>query len=60
MNFLLDHAVPDDFLKEEGIFDTVQARALKRALSEQVKLRACRQSCLWHESAALTGAYPLP
>ena len=25
----------DDFLKEEGIFDEVQARALKRALAEQ-------------------------
>ena len=26
----------DDFLKEEGIFEEVQARALKRALSEQL------------------------
>ena len=26
----------DDFLKEEGIFDEVQARALKRALAEQI------------------------
>lgn len=26
----------DDFLKDEGIFDEVQARALKRALSEQL------------------------
>ena len=25
----------DDFLKEEGLFDQVQARALKRALAEQ-------------------------
>ena len=25
----------DDFLKDEGIFDEVQARALKRALAEQ-------------------------
>lgn len=27
----------DDFLKEEGIFEEVQARALKRALSEQLE-----------------------
>lgn len=27
----------DDFLKEEGLFDTVQARALKRALTEQLE-----------------------
>ena len=27
----------DDFLKEEGIFDEVQARALKRALAEQLE-----------------------
>ena len=27
----------DDFLKEEGIFDEVQARALKRALTEQLE-----------------------
>ena len=26
----------DDFLKEDGIFEEVQARALKRALSEQL------------------------
>ena len=26
----------DDFLKEEGIFDEAQARALKRALAEQI------------------------
>jgi antitoxin HicB len=26
----------DDFLKEEGIYETVQARALKRALAEQL------------------------
>ena len=26
----------DDFLKEEGIFEEVQARALKRALAEQL------------------------
>jgi antitoxin HicB len=26
----------DDFLKEEGVFDEVQARALKRALAEQL------------------------
>ena len=26
----------DDFLKEEGIFEDVQARALKRALAEQL------------------------
>ena len=26
----------DDFLKEESIFDEVQARALKRALAEQI------------------------
>ena len=26
----------DDFLKEEGLFEEVQARALKRALSEQI------------------------
>jgi antitoxin HicB len=26
----------DDFLKEEGIFDEVQAKALKRALAEQL------------------------
>jgi hypothetical protein len=26
----------DDFLKEEGIYDEVQARALKRALAEQI------------------------
>lgn len=26
----------DEFLKEEGIFDEVQARALKRALTEQI------------------------
>jgi antitoxin HicB len=26
----------DDFLKEDGIFDEVQAKALKRALSEQL------------------------
>ncbi len=27
----------DDFLKEEGVFDEVQARALKRALAEQIE-----------------------
>lgn len=27
----------DDFLKDEGIFDEVQARALKRALTEQLE-----------------------
>ena len=27
----------DDFLKEEGIFEEVQARALKRALAEQIE-----------------------
>ena len=27
----------DDFLKEEGIFEEVQAKALKRALAEQVE-----------------------
>ncbi len=27
----------DDFLKEEGIFEEVQAKALKRALSEQLE-----------------------
>jgi hypothetical protein len=27
----------DDFLKEEGIFDDMQARALKRALTEQLE-----------------------
>jgi antitoxin HicB len=26
----------DDFLKEDGIYETVQARALKRALAEQL------------------------
>jgi antitoxin HicB len=26
----------DDFLKEEGLFEEVQAKALKRALSEQI------------------------
>ena len=26
----------DDFLKEEGIYEDVQARALKRALAEQI------------------------
>jgi len=29
----------DDFLKEEGIFDEVQAKALKRALAEQLEER---------------------
>jgi len=27
----------DDFLKEEGMFDEVQAKALKRALAEQIE-----------------------
>ena len=27
----------DDFLKEEGIFEEVQAKALKRALAEQLE-----------------------
>ena len=27
----------DDFLKSEGIFDQVQAKALKRALAEQIE-----------------------
>lgn len=27
----------DDFLKEEGVFEEVQARALKRALAEQLE-----------------------
>ena len=27
----------DDFLKDEGMFDEVQAKALKRALSEQIE-----------------------
>jgi predicted XRE-type DNA-binding protein len=27
----------DDFLKDEGIFDEVQAKALKRALAEQLE-----------------------
>lgn len=27
----------DDFLKEEGIFEVVQAKALKRALAEQLE-----------------------
>ena len=27
----------DDFLKEEGIFDEVQSKALKRALAEQLE-----------------------
>lgn len=27
----------DDFLKDEGIFDEVQAKALKRALAEQIE-----------------------
>jgi antitoxin HicB len=27
----------DDFLKEEGIFEEVQAKALKRALAEQIQ-----------------------
>jgi antitoxin HicB len=27
----------DDFLKDEGMFEAVQARALKRALSEQIE-----------------------
>jgi antitoxin HicB len=27
----------DDFLKREGIFEEVQAKALKRALSEQLQ-----------------------
>ena len=27
----------DDFLKGEGIFDEVQAKALKRALAEQIE-----------------------
>lgn len=27
----------DDFLKDQGIFDEVQARALKRALAEQLE-----------------------
>jgi len=26
----------DEFMKEDGIFDEVQARALKRALTEQI------------------------
>lgn len=26
----------DDFLKEDGIFEEIQARALKRALAEQL------------------------
>jgi antitoxin HicB len=29
----------DDFLKEEGIFEEVQAKALKRALAEQIQER---------------------
>ncbi|MBV5299037.1 MAG: XRE family transcriptional regulator [Rhodoferax sp.] len=33
----------DDFLKEDGIFEEVQARALKRALAEQ--LDEAMQSC---------------
>ena len=32
----------DDFLKEEGIFEAVQAKALKRALAEQ--LEECMQA----------------
>ena len=28
----------DDYLKEEGVFDEVQAKALKRALAEQLDL----------------------
>ena len=33
------HAVSnfDDFLKDEGMFEEVQAKALKRALSEQIE-----------------------
>lgn len=27
----------DDFLKDEGVFEVVQAKALKRALSEQIE-----------------------
>lgn len=27
----------DDFLKEDGVFDEVQAKALKRALAEQIE-----------------------
>ena len=27
----------DDFLKDEGVFEEVQAKALKRALSEQIE-----------------------
>ena len=33
----------DDFLKDEGIFEEVQAKALKRALAEQIE-EALRQA----------------
>jgi predicted XRE-type DNA-binding protein len=39
----------DDFLKEEGIYDEVQARALKRALAEQIE--ECMQAASLTKSA---------
>ena len=33
----------DDFLKEDGIYEEVQARALKRALAEQLDDETMRQ-----------------
>ena len=38
----------DDFLKEEGIFEEVQARALKRALAEQLEETMRARCCTRH------------
>jgi antitoxin HicB len=38
----------DDFLKEEGIFDKVQAKALKRALAEQIQESSTSRSSALH------------
>ena len=43
----------DDLLKEDGIYEAVQARAIKRTLAEQLDDAAIRHPCLFHVSVAL-------
>jgi antitoxin HicB len=38
----------DDFLKEENIFEEVQAKALKRALAEQIQESSASRSSALH------------
>ena len=43
----------DDLLKEDGLYEAVQARALKRPLAGQLDDAAIRRPCRFHVCTAL-------